>query len=214
MSNSERDTDHDADRTSDRGDTSKLGDGAHARSLHRPAAWPKLESRHGAHLVLFRPRWDRMRNPRTGEEFDRLVLETPDWVNVVALTQDRRLVCVRQYRFGTASVTLEIPGGVIDRGEAHQEAARRELQEETGYTTAKWRYLGAVEPNPAFHDNLCHHWLAEDCERTHEQGLDAGEDISVETIPLSDVLQHIESGDIRHSLVISALSRVADLRPK
>jgi 8-oxo-dGTP pyrophosphatase MutT (NUDIX family) len=194
MSNSDRDTDR--------------------VSPKLPSAWPKLESRHGAHLVLFRPRWDRMRNPRTGEEFDRLVLETPDWVNVVALTKERRLVCVRQYRFGTASVTLEIPGGVLDRGEAHQEAAQRELQEETGFTSAKWRYLGAVEPNPAFHDNLCHHWLAEECERTHEQGLDAGEDIFIETIPLGEVVSRIESGEIRHSLVITALSRVLDLRPE
>jgi 8-oxo-dGTP pyrophosphatase MutT (NUDIX family) len=212
MSNPERDNDHRDASGRDRVQASSPGDAGAPAS--RPAAWPKLESRHGAHLVLFRPRWDRMRNPRTGEEFDRLVLETPDWVNVVALTKDRRLVCVRQYRFGTASVTLEIPGGVIDRGEAHQEAARRELLEETGYTATKWRYLGAVEPNPAFHDNLCHHWLAEDCERTHEQGLDDGEDIHIETVLLSDVVRHIESGDIRHSLVISALSRVVDLRPR
>jgi ADP-ribose pyrophosphatase len=194
------------------GDTA--GEEGHATRQLRPTPWPKLESRHGAHMVLFRPRWDRLRNPRTGEEFDRLVLETPDWVNVVALTKDRRLVCVHQYRFGSGTVTLEIPGGMIDKGEDHGGAARRELQEETGFTSAKWRYLGAVEPNPAFHDNLCHHWLAQDCELTHAQGLDAGEDISIELVPLGDVVGRIESGEIRHSLVISALSRVLDLRPK
>lgn len=178
-------------------------------SLPRP--WPKIESRHGSHMVLFRPRWDRLRHPKTGEEFDRLVLETPDWVNVVALTTDRRLVLVRQFRFGSGSITLEIPGGMVDRGEGHQEAAQRELREETGFTSTRWRYLGAVEPNPAFHDNLCHHWLAEDCERTHEQGLDAGEDIEIEALSLEHVRRQIELGEIRHSLVISALSRVIDL---
>lgn len=182
--------------------------------VHRPDPWPKLESRHGAHMVLFRPRWDRLRNPRTGEAFDRLVLETPDWVNVVALTRERRLVCVHQYRFGSGSITLEIPGGMVDAGEEHGAAARRELQEETGFTSSRWSYLGAVEPNPAFHDNLCHHWLAEECELTHEQGLDAGEDICIETIPLDQVAARIGRGDIRHSLVISALARVLDLRPK
>lgn len=162
-------------------------------------------------MVLFRPRWDRLRHPRTGQEFDRLVLETPDWVNVVALTAERRLVCVHQFRFGSGAVTLEIPGGMVDEGERHEEAARRELQEETGFTSRHWRYLGAVEPNPAFHDNLCHHWLAEDCERTHEQGLDAGEDIEIEAVPLDLVRSMITRGEIRHSLVISALSRVIDL---
>jgi 8-oxo-dGTP pyrophosphatase MutT (NUDIX family) len=178
----------------------------------RPTPWPKIDSRRGDHMVLFRPRWDRLRNPRTGEEFDRLVLETPDWVNVVAITRDQRLVCVHQFRFGTGTVTLEVPGGMVDRGEGHEQAARRELQEETGFTSARWRYLGAIEPNPAFQDNLCHHWLAEECALTHELALDSGEDIQVELVPIQDVVQRIAAGDIRHSLVISALSHVLDLR--
>jgi 8-oxo-dGTP pyrophosphatase MutT (NUDIX family) len=162
-------------------------------------------------MVLFRPRWDRLANPRTGEEFDRLVLETPDWVNVVALTPERRLVCVHQFRFGSGAITLEIPGGMIDRGEEHRAAAERELREETGYTSARWRYLGAVEPNPAFHDNLCHHWLAEDCVLSHAQEPDPGEDIVIESVPLETIRERIARGDIRHSLVISALARVIDL---
>jgi 8-oxo-dGTP pyrophosphatase MutT (NUDIX family) len=178
----------------------------------RPRPWPRLATRHDRHLVLFRPRWDRLRNPRTDAEHDRLVLETPDWVNVVALTPDRRLVCVHQYRFGTGAVTVEIPGGVLDPGEDHGEAARRELREETGFTTERWSYLGAVEPNPAFHDNLCHHWLAEDVLQTHEQSLDDGEDIAIEALTLEEVRHGISAGRIRHSLVISALCRVLDLR--
>ncbi len=151
-------------------------------------------------------------NPRTGEEFERLVLETPDWVNVVALTADRQLVCVEQYRFGSQSVTLEIPGGVLDRGEEHGAAARRELLEETGHTASRWTYLGAVEPNPAFQDNLCHHWLAEDAVRTQALGLDPGEDIAVRTLPVDEAVRAVHDGRIRHALVITALSRVLDLR--
>lgn len=176
-----------------------------------PRPWPKLGHKHGPHMLLFRPRYDTLRNPRTDEVFERLVLETPDWVNVVALTPERRLIVVKQFRFGTAQVTLEIPGGVIDRGEHHEAAARRELCEETGYTAARWSYLGSVEPNPAFHTNLCHHWLAENCQRTHDLALDSGEDIAIDTLELDLVRDMIHSGAIRHSLVITALARVLDL---
>lgn len=178
----------------------------------RPRAWPRISSRHEPSLILFRPRWDRLRNPRTDEEFDRLVLETPDWVNVVALTARRELVLVEQYRFGSGDVTLEIPGGVLDRGEDHAAAARRELAEETGFTGGAWTYLGAVQPNPAFHDNLCHHWLAEGVERTQGQGLDAGEDIAIRSLPLSEAARAVADGRIRHALVLTALCRVLDLR--
>jgi 8-oxo-dGTP pyrophosphatase MutT (NUDIX family) len=177
-----------------------------------PRPWPKLETRHGEPMVLFRPRWDTLQNPRTEEVMERLVLETPDWVNVVALTTEEKLVCVRQFRFGTGEVTLEIPGGAIDLQEPHEHAARRELREETGYTAESWRYLGFVEPNPAFQTNRCHHWLAKGARRTHDLDLDSGEDITVVELPLSDVRDRVARGEIRHSLVLTALARVLDLR--
>jgi ADP-ribose pyrophosphatase len=174
--------------------------------------WPKLDSRRGESMVLFRPRWDTLKNPRTEEVLNRLVLETPDWVNVVALTDARKLVCVRQFRFGTGAFTLEIPGGVVSPREKHQDAAVRELREETGYTSPRWTYLGCVEPNPAFLDNTCHHWLAEGARKTHDLELDDGEDIAVHELDLDEVRAKVANGEIRHSLVVTALARVLDLR--
>lgn len=174
--------------------------------------WRRVASEAGEPMILFRPRYDTMVHPRSGAELRRLVLETPEWVNVVALTAERRLVMVRQFRFGTETVTLEIPGGLVDPGEAHRAAAERELREETGFVAGRWRYLGCVEPNPAFHDNLCHHWLAEDAVRAGEQELDGGEDIEVALLELDEVRRLVRAGEVRHCLVLTALSKVLDLR--
>src|SRR5262245_27160804 len=91
-----------------------------------PRPWRRERSETGPDLLIARARFDWVENPRTGQVLRRLVLDTSDWVNVVALTPERRVVVVRQYRFGTGTVTTEIPGGVIDRGEAPVAAARRE----------------------------------------------------------------------------------------
>jgi 8-oxo-dGTP pyrophosphatase MutT (NUDIX family) len=178
-----------------------------------PRPWPLVAREAGPSLIVCKARFDTLTNPRTGEDMRRTVLETPDWVNVVALTPEGLVIVVRQFRFGSATITTEIPGGVVDPGEEHGDAAQRELREEAGYTSERWRYLGCVEPNPAFHDNLCHHWLAEDARVTHEQDLDSGEDIVVETLTTEDVLEKIRTGEIRHALVLTALSKVLDLRP-
>ncbi len=174
--------------------------------------WSRVSSKPGPELIVFRSRFDRMTNPRTGEELDRLVLESTDWVNVVALTTDERLVVVRQFRFGTEEVTTEIAGGLIDPGEGHEESAKRELLEETGYVSDNWSYLGSVDPNPAVQTNRMHHWLATDCHLQAEQELDPGEDIEVATLSEEEMRAAISSGEIRHALVLTALHRVFDLR--
>jgi len=180
----------------------------------RELDWELLESRYeDAGLILFEKRIDRLRNPRNGKVFDRLVLESADWVNVVALDEQRRSVMIRQYRFGVGYTTLETPGGMVDPGEDPKAAAVRELLEETGYESDRWTYLGAVEPNPAFHNHLCHHWLAEDVARTREQDVGEGEAITVELMTQQAVRDAVASGELKHALALSALSRVFQIWP-
>jgi 8-oxo-dGTP pyrophosphatase MutT (NUDIX family) len=177
-----------------------------------PRPWERLESERAQNLHLFQPRWDLMVNPRTGERMRRLVLETRDWVNVVARTVEGRYLFVRQYRFGSERVTTEVPGGVIDPGEEPLDAARRELREETGYEAESWRSLGSVAPNPAVQDNRCHHFLAEGARRVGELELDEGEDLVVTSLSEAEVRAAVAGGEIDHALVLTALCRVLDLR--
>ena len=142
------------------------------------------------------------RSPRTGEDRRIALVTTGNWINVVALTPEREVVLVRQYRHGTRDFTLEIPGGLIDPGEGPAQAAARELREETGYAGGEPELLGVVEPNPAFLDNRCYTYLIENCRLDGSQQLDDGEDIEVLTPALAQIPSMIADGTIRHALVV------------
>lgn len=173
--------------------------------------WKHITSKPGPELPLFKVRIDTMQHPTSAEQFPRLVLETADWVTVVAITTDRRVVMVEQYRFGVGELTTEPVAGMIDDNEESLDAAKRELLEESGYGGGTWRYLGSVQANPAIHNNVCHHWLVEGVELKQEPTPDSGEAIRVHLMTLDEIKDAIADGRLRHSLGLSALSRVFPL---
>jgi len=132
------------------------------------------------------------------------VIETPDWINVIPLTDDGDVLMVRQFRFGVASHTLEIPGGMCDAGETPAAAAARELREETGYRASTLDALGWVHPNPPIQTNRCYTYLARGLVREGEPQPDANEAFEQVRVPLDDVPRLIADGTITHALVLAA----------
>ena len=134
------------------------------------------------------------------------VLEYGTWVNVVALTKQQEVVLVRQYRHGIQRTILEIPGGAMDSEDASPLAAiRRELLEETGYTSNTLIETGRVCPNPANHNNFLHSFLATDVERIGEPQLDATEQIEVVLMPLGQAIELAQNGGLLQAMNVSAL---------
>jgi 8-oxo-dGTP pyrophosphatase MutT (NUDIX family) len=164
--------------------------------------WQILASRHIADTKLFNLE-SRLIQAEQKSPTEVVVLEAPDWVNVVAVTDEGRVVLIEQYRHGIQLITLEIPGGVVDPGETPQNAAERELLEETGYSARDWTLLGTVRPNPAFLSNSCYTYLAGGAHRLQDQHLDPGEDISVLEVPLTDIPNLLACGRIDHALVVA-----------
>lgn len=171
----------------------------------RPSVWERLADAATDHFRVFRVRRTRYRHPLDRREGEFVVIETNDWVNVVALTDDDRMLLVRQFRFGIHDFTLEIPGGVIETGEDPVAAGVRELREETGYAGRSARLLAQVRPNPAIQTNTCHLVLVEGCVRVGDTQFDPNEEIELSLRPVDEVFALAEQGKIKHSLVIDAL---------
>lgn len=147
----------------------------------------------------------RVHSDRTGIERDFFKLDFPRWVNIVACTAKNKIILIRQYRFGTDRVELEIPGGAVNDGESPLKAGLRELLEETGYTGDHGRIIGKVCPNPALQDNFCYTVLVENVKKVAEPMLDEMEDIEVLTMSENETFALIHDGTINHGLVLNGL---------
>ena len=166
--------------------------------------WRQLSKRLLAHTRVFTLDAHTRQSATSGVEAEFYVIDAADWVNVIALTADQKIVLVEQYRHGVERASLEIPGGMVDDGETPEAAARRELLEETGYASAAWRLIGSVDPNPAIQTNRCYTFLTTDAERVREPSPDAHEEIRVVLEDAASVPELLRSGRIDHALVVAA----------
>lgn len=173
--------------------------------------WEHIKSEELADLRLFKARADYVVNPLNGKEVKVFILSGNDSVNVLALTKEGRAVMVDNYRFGIGTYILELPGGMVDDGEDHQQAAKRELLEETGYAAREWHYAGCVASNPVFMDSYVHHYLALDAELVQPADLDDGEDIRVREMSLDEVRQMLFDGQFQHPHTVSGVLRGVEM---
>ena len=170
-----------------------------------PLRWQKLREEPHATTRIFEVVKAFFRHPKREREQEFVVINAPDWVNVVALTPDGHLVLVRQFRYGINAFSLEIPGGVIDAGEDPVTAGVRELREESGYVGTSARLLGSVHPNPAVQSNRCHLVLVEGARPEATLDWDPDEEFEILTKPVDEVLALAAAGAITHAMVLDAL---------
>ncbi len=172
-----------------------------------PKLWNILSSTRDKSCRVFNLRTDHARSPRTGETHDFFIVESSDWVNVIPITPDKKVVLIEQYRHGVRDITLEIPGGMIEPHDTPLSAAGRELREETGYREEGLVSLGWVHPNPALQSNRCYSFVATNVVLDGRQELDDKEDIEVVLYPLSEIPGLIAGGAITNSLILAAFYR-------
>jgi 8-oxo-dGTP pyrophosphatase MutT (NUDIX family) len=150
--------------------------------------WQVIRSETLIDSPWLRVRRQRVRTARGYEIPEYYLLDAPDIVVVLALTEARDAILIRQYRHGIGHASLELPAGMIDPTDpTPPTAAERELLEETGYRPARLELLGRLHPSTARQSNVTHCFLALDCHPAAEPGGDPAEDISLELLPVADL---------------------------
>lgn len=172
--------------------------------IEKAETWKRISSEKIADCRVFKVREDFCERESDGKPGSFFVVENPDWVNIIALTRRNEVVLIEQFRHGTQETILEIPGGMVDAGEPAESAARRELLEETGFSSGEFILLGKSHPNPAIQNNEIYHYLALNCEKTEDVKFDEHESAVTKLYSLAEIKNLILEGKITHSLVIAA----------
>ncbi len=166
--------------------------------------WNVEEAGVVAKTAIFDLKKRRCTSPESGKHGEYVYLDSSSWVNVLALTERNEVVMIEQFRHGLATITLEVPGGIIDPGESPEQAGLRELREETGYAGDEAQLIGSVSTNPAIMNNWCSTVIVKPADQRGEVELDPSEEIAVRLVPLDRVDDLIRAGIIHHAMVVAA----------
>ena len=179
--------------------------------------WKILSSEYLFSDLWFKVRKDKCETPE-GKIIDPYyVYEFPTWVTAVPVTDDGKIIMVKQYRHALGETCIEIPGGCVDDTDKDlEEAIARELKEETGYTFSSFEYLGTTSANPSTNNNLMHMFLAKGGKLTNKQELDSNEEIEVELFSVDEVKQLLRDKKIVQSMhvtcIMYALEKMHELK--
>jgi ADP-ribose pyrophosphatase len=168
--------------------------------------WKVLSSESIFKDLWFKVRRDRCETPE-GKIIDPFyVYEFPEWVTAVPVTEDGKIVMVRQYRHALGITNIELPGGCVDDSDKNfEEAMARELMEETGYSFSSYESLGKISANPATNNNLMHLFLARGGKKVGPQQLDSTEEIEVELWTIDEVKQLLKENKLMHAMHVTCL---------
>jgi ADP-ribose pyrophosphatase len=164
--------------------------------------WPLIATRDLGSYRVFNLRANQSQDPRSGKVHEFFAIDSVDWVQVLPVTKAGEVIMVRQFRHGIQAITLEIPGGLVDPGLSPEEAARKELLEETGYGAGELIPLGWVHPQPAVFSNRCLAFLAPAVTRERTASPEETEDIEILPVALTEIPALLRQGAITNAMVL------------
>ena len=166
--------------------------------------WKLVQKEPAIDLNILKVEYHHYQNPRNNKVIKTVAINGSDAVNVIALTKDKKVLLVRQFRFGIGNYTIELPGGMVDKGESNMVAAQRELREETGFVGVNWQKLGTIYSNPVFMNSKITHFMVESAYSQYPLDLDDAEDVEILTLSIQEVYDWIDKEKIQHPHTISA----------
>ena len=179
--------------------------------------WKILSSEYLFNDLWFKVRKDKCITPQGKIVDPYYVYEFPTWVTAVALTEDGKVVLEKQYRHALGETCIEIPGGCVDDTDSSlEDAIKRELLEETGYSFSSYEYLGKISANPSTNGNLMHMFLAKGGKKIASQDLDHNEEIEIDLVSIDELKRMLRENKIVQSMhvtcIMYALEKMGELK--